>query len=179
LSSCYVISLALVAGATNASQSDPGYNLYLPIVQPCNKKTSAYISASKPVVRVGEIVTLTGVIVNECSPLVGDLWFTARTAPTGVLASTVLGVEGLYSVPIGEYRELTLTMNAVSPGQVTITAQIEYESVFEDFTRPVLLDFRAVRSDRRACLTLPISRRTTTMRGRTIAAQLLQSTPLA
>ena len=67
---------------------------------------------------------------------VGEPYFTARTEPAGILSSTVIGVEGSYSVPIGEYRELTLTLLAVDTGPVTVTAKIDFESVNDDYWPP-------------------------------------------
>ena len=61
----------VVSGVTGARQSNPDFAVYLPLVTKpyCTPRVTAYVSTSDPVVRVGEIMTLTGSIVNECSQL--------------------------------------------------------------------------------------------------------------
>ena len=133
------ISVSLVTvGGGGAHQSGSSYTVYLPIVTKpfCSPRVTAYTAASRPVVRVGEIVTLTGAIVNECSRLVGEPYFAAYLNPTGILSPTQLGVVGSYAVPIGEYRTLTLTLLAVDTGPVTITSGMNYESL-NDYTPPM------------------------------------------
>ncbi len=133
-----VIGVLLVVGVTGARQSNPGYTVYLPIVAkpPCSPKVTAYVSASKPVVRVVEFVTLTGAIVNECAALVGLPEFYALTEPQGILSPTALADIGYYSVPIGAYRELTLTLLAVGSGPAAVTATIYFEAL-NDYTPPM------------------------------------------
>ena len=110
-----------------------GYAAYLPLItNDCTPKVTAYISVDRPVVRVGEEMTLTGAIVNECSPLVGEPGFTAYPQPSGVLSQTTPMAVGLYAVGIGEYRVLTLTLRAVGKGQVTINAGMSFETVTND-----------------------------------------------
>ena len=126
------VSLVIV-GVAGAHQSSGGYATYLPLItSDCTPRVTAYISVDRPVVRVGEEMTLTGAIVNECSPLVGEPGFTARFEPSGVLSSTTAIAVGNYAVPIGEYRELTLTLRAVGKGQVTINAGMSFETVTND-----------------------------------------------
>jgi hypothetical protein len=102
----------------------------------CEPRVRAYVLASKPVVRVGEIVTLTGAIMNECARLVWEPYFSARTEPHGILSPAVVGVVGYYSVPIREFRELALTLLAVGTGPVTITSWMIYEAL-NDYDPPM------------------------------------------
>ncbi len=139
LSIVVVLALAavlLVSGSTGAQQ---GYTQYLPLFGNnfCTPKVSAYVSADRPVVRVGETMTVTGAIVNECAPLVGEPYFTIRTDRAGILAPTTPGVDGHYDVPVGAYRTLTLTLSAVGVGSVLITGGMIYETV-NDFYPPGL-----------------------------------------
>ena len=129
--------IAGVAGAEqpSAGAHPPSYGFaaYLPLLtNDCTPKVTAYISVDRPVVRVGEEMTLTGAIVNECSPLVGEPGFTAYPQPSGVLSQTTPMAVGLYAVGIGEYRVLTLTLRAVGKGQVTINAGMSFETVTND-----------------------------------------------
>ena len=132
-----VISLAFIAaGVTGARQSDSGFTVYLPIVRSfCTPKVTAYVSASSPVVRVGEDITLTGAIVNECAQLVGQPGFGVSFEPSGIFSPTMPAVYSNYDIHIGEYRTLTLTLQAVSAGQVTISGGMRYETV-NDGTPP-------------------------------------------
>ncbi len=122
--------LLAVSGVGRAQPPGP-YTVYVPVVSSeCYPKVSAYASAYPPVVRVGEIMTLTGVIVNECSIMVSGPYFYISSAdPQGVLSPTVPEVVGDYDVHIGEYRSLTLTLLAVGTGPVTITGWIGFESL--------------------------------------------------
>jgi hypothetical protein len=130
------ICLLLVTAGTgtgHAQPPQPTYAAYLPLVaRPCITKTSAYASASSPLIHVGDMLTVTGVIVNECSRLVGQPYFSVYPSPQGILSRTELGVTGYYAVPIGEYRELTLTLQAVGTGQVTIASGMLYETLNDD-----------------------------------------------
>ncbi len=89
-----VVCLLLVAaGVSTAQQDDPNeadqdYSVYLPIVAkpPCAYvHPTAYVAVSKPVVRVGEIVTATGALVNICAP-VGRPFYSIGTQQTDILS---------------------------------------------------------------------------------------------
>ncbi len=141
-----VCLLPVAAGASNAQQDDPNkthldYKVYLPLVAkpPCTPtRATAYVATSKPVVRVGEIMTVTGAIVNECS-LVGIPGFRVFAEPSGILTPS-LAMRGGYpsSVPIDGYEEVTFTLQAVGTGVVTVTVTVTYETVNYNFDPPVL-----------------------------------------
>lgn len=144
-----VVGLLLVLGGTTHAQPPDerrpihqhiiSSTVYLPIVAkpPCTPtKATAYIAVNKPVVRVGEILTATSAIVNECSLLVGIPYYAIHVEPPGILSPTVQGIVGYYAVPIGEYREVEIALLAVGTGPVTVTTRINYESVNEDYYPP-------------------------------------------
>jgi hypothetical protein len=138
-----VVSLMLVLGGTSYAQSFDNHQplqqqtisttVYLPIVArnwPCVPKgTTAYIATSKPVVRVGEIMTVTAAIVNECNPLVGNLLFGVFAEPSGILSPSYTQRYGFPpSIPIGGYEEVTFTLQAIGSGVVTVTTGATYET---------------------------------------------------
>jgi hypothetical protein len=108
--------------------------VYLPLVArnaPCPPKgTSAYGTVSNPVVHVGEIITVTAALVNECNPLVGEPYFGARADPPNMLSPWHTERYGWPpSLAIGQYEEVTLTLQAVAPGVVTILGGANYETL--------------------------------------------------
>ncbi len=126
--------LPVVTGVSTARQNDLNYAVYLPLVArnwPCLPKgTTAYVATSKPVVRVGEILTVTGALVNECNPLVGEPFFAVYAEPSGILSPSVATLYGFPpSVPIGGYEEVTFTLQAVGTGVVTVTVGVNYETL--------------------------------------------------
>jgi hypothetical protein len=145
-----VISLLLVLGGTSYAQSfddrQPIYQptisntVYLPFVSnpPCTPvKPSVYIAVSDPVARVGEIVTATGAIVNDCQ-FVGKPWFGVGLNPTGILSVTSpLTNVLMLAVPIGGYVEDQITMLATNPGVVTLTMWVRYETLNYNFNPPM------------------------------------------
>ena len=86
-----VSDLVLVlGGVTHAQSPSDNYTIYLPVISkpPCTPvKPSVYIVVSDPVVRVDEIVTAAGAIVNDCQ-IVGHPWFGIGTYPPGILSVT-------------------------------------------------------------------------------------------
>jgi hypothetical protein len=130
-----VCLLPVVTEVSTARQADLNYMVYLPIVarnSPCVPKgTTAYVATSKPVVRVGEIITVTGALVNECNPLVGEPFFGVLAEPSGILSPTHAE---RYSWPpeihVGEYEEVTFTLQAVGSGVVTVTSGALYETTY-------------------------------------------------
>ncbi len=128
-----VLSLAavlFVPGSSSARPSDLGNNVYLPIVAkpPCLPAgPTAYVSTSDPVVRVGETLTVVGALVNDCA-WVGEPLFGVGAYPSGVLSLTGQFDFRYPSVPKGEYRQATFTLQAVNPGVVTVTTAMNYET---------------------------------------------------
>jgi hypothetical protein len=139
-----VVGLLLILGGTSYAQSfddhQPSHQstisttVYLPLVArnwPCVPKgTTAFVATSKPVVRVGEILTVTGALVNECNPLVGEPAFYVFAEPSGILSPSLTMHYGFPpSIPIGEYEEVTFTLRAVGSGVVTVTIGVSYETL--------------------------------------------------
>jgi hypothetical protein len=128
-----VCLLPIVTGVSFARQNGLNYKVYLPLVAkpPCvPTKPTVYIAISDPIVRVGEIVTATGAIVNDCTSLVGHPWFGVATNPTGILSVTSPLTNYLQvGVPIGGYVEDQITMLATGSGVVTMTMWVNYETV--------------------------------------------------
>ncbi len=126
----------IVTGVSTAQQSDPhkaslDYTVYLPIVSQRSRytmKPSVYIVVSDPVVRVGQVVTATGAIVNECDGPVGKPWFQLTSDPTGILSVTSPTSELMLGVPPWGYVEDQITMLATAPGAVTMTMWVRYET---------------------------------------------------
>ena len=88
-----VCLLPVVTDSSNAQQDEPtqanlDYKVYLPFVSkpPCTYvHPTAYVAVSKPVVRVGEIVTATGALVNICAPI-GRPFYSMGTQQTDILS---------------------------------------------------------------------------------------------
>lgn len=145
-----VVVLLLVLGSTTHAQPLDNHQpihqpaisntVYLPLISkpPCTPvKPSVYIAVSDPVIRVGEIVTATGVIVNDCQ-FVGKPWFGVGLNPTGVLSITSpLTKVLMLSVPIGSYVEDQITMLATHPGVVTLTMWVRYETLNYNLNPPM------------------------------------------
>jgi hypothetical protein len=132
-----VVGLLLVtAGVGTAQQDNPNeadldYSVYLPIVAklPCiYVRPTAYVAMSKPVVRVGEIVTATGALVNICAP-VGRPFYSMGTQQTDILSPSHIFAEGVPpTVLYNSYQEVTLTMRATAAGIATITLGVSWET---------------------------------------------------
>jgi hypothetical protein len=128
--------LPVAAGVSTAQQDDPNkanldYKVYLPIVAkpPCSYvHPTAYVAVSKPVVRVGEIVTATGALVNICAP-VGRPLYSMGTQQTDILSPSHIFAEGVPpTVLYNSYQEVTLTMRATAAGIATITLGVSWET---------------------------------------------------
>ena len=128
--------LPIVTGVSTAQQDEPNkdnldYKGYLPFVArpPCTYvHPTAYVAVSKPVVRVGEIVTATGALVNICAP-VGRPFYSMGTQQTDILSPSHIFVEGLPpTVLYNSYQEVTLTMRATAAGAATITLGVSWET---------------------------------------------------
>jgi hypothetical protein len=126
------VCLLLVAGGvTHAQPPGTGYTVYLPIVAkpPCVRTpASIYIAVSDPIVRVGESVTVTGALFNECA-IVGEPYYILFAEPEGILdPSRVMSVPLPSGIGIGMYQEFTFTVKAVEPGAVSIRVGSSYET---------------------------------------------------
>jgi hypothetical protein len=136
-----VVCLLLVAaGVSTAQPKDPNktnldYKVYLPLVSkpPCTYKPPAvYGSVSKPVVRVSEIVTVTGALVNNCAEVGKPLYY-LNVQPEGMLYPSYATIEGYPRfVSVGSYQEFTFTVQAVGTGVVTVSVAANYETVHPD-----------------------------------------------
>jgi hypothetical protein len=136
-----VVGLLLVLGGTSYAQPFDGHQpihqqtisntVYLPIVvnPPCSYvHPTAYVAVSKPVVRVGEIVTATGALVNICAPI-GRPFYSMGTQQTDILSPSHIFAEGVPpTVLYNSYQEVTLTMRATAAGIATITLGVSWET---------------------------------------------------
>ncbi|HTP10201.1 MAG TPA: hypothetical protein VMP08_18235 [Anaerolineae bacterium] len=109
-------------------------SVYLPLITrnwPCVPKgTTAYGAVSDPVVHVGEIITVTVALVNDCNQWVGEPYFGARADPPDMLSPWHAERYGpITLLAIGQYEEITLTLQAVTPGVVTILGGASYETL--------------------------------------------------
>lgn len=75
-------------------------------------------------------MTVTGALVNECNPLVGEPAFYVFAEPSGILSPSLTMHYGFPpSIPIGGYEEVTFTLRAVGTGVVTTTVTVNYETM--------------------------------------------------
>jgi hypothetical protein len=127
---------ASTAQVRTAQQDDPNktqfdYMVYLPFVAkpPCSYvHPTAYVAVSKPVVRVGEIVTATGALVNICAH-VGHPFYSMGTQQTDILSPSHIFAEGVPpTVLYNSFQEVTLTMQATAAGVATITLGASWET---------------------------------------------------
>ena len=128
--------LPIITEVSTAQQEDPNktnidYKVYLPLVSqpPCSYvHPTAYVAVSKPVVRVGEIVTATGALVNICAPVVRP-FYSIGTQQTNIPSPSHIFVEGVPpTVLYNSYQEVTLTMQATAAGVATITLGANWET---------------------------------------------------
>ena len=120
-----ITSLLGGVGVSIAQQDD--HRVYLPIVAkpPCDSTgpTAAYISTNRPVVKVGEMVTVTGAIVSDGCPFEGSPVFYIYSNPAGILQPTL--VAGSFDpIQTRTYRETYGWFHAMSTGPVTFTMLI-------------------------------------------------------
>jgi hypothetical protein len=124
--------LIVAAGVRSAEQPQLNYTVYLPFVSkpPCTPtRATTYIATSKPVIRVGEIITVTSAIVNECNPLVGQPWIGVTASPPGILSPTEQTRTLYTDVPSGTYTETQFLLQAIGTGPVTVTIGVSYETL--------------------------------------------------
>jgi hypothetical protein len=131
------VCLLLVTAGTGIGHAQPPQltpQAYLPmILKPCPLygSAAAYMTADRPIAKVGEIVTMTGALVNECGIMLSP-GFELIPSPTGVLTPdfAVAGDLGYsdYILP-GSYRTFTMTFRATTPGAVTLTGDGFYYTI--------------------------------------------------
>jgi hypothetical protein len=132
-----VIGLLLVVGGTTHAQSpDDNYTVYLPFVSKpdctytvtsAQASLAAYVVASSPVVRIGDIVTVTGAIVNDGCRAIGRPYIGVALSPLGILSPTVEHRDPYDSVPGFGYELVQVPMLATGTGPVAMTLQMVYE----------------------------------------------------
>jgi hypothetical protein len=146
-----VVGLMLVLGGTSYAQSFDNHQpihqstisntVYLPFIAkpPCTfvPQVEMYASVNKPVVKVGEIVTFTGIIVNDCTYM-GLPHFYMRAQPSGILLPSSIWIESPTSFLIGWNPTITFTAQAVEIGVVTVTVGTTYIAFDPDDSSHVL-----------------------------------------
>jgi hypothetical protein len=142
-----VIGLLLVLGSTSYAQplddrqpiqqQTISNTVYLPlIVKPCLAKASAYMTASDPLIHVGDTLTVTGAIVNECARQMNKPSLIVEVQSTGILTPSIVGYYTFDSLGNGQYRTFTVTLQAVSPGEVTLEGAVIFEDI-NDYNPPM------------------------------------------
>jgi len=134
-----VVGLMLVLGGTSYAQSfddrQPIHQqtisntVYLPLVSkpPCTwVQPTAYVAVSQPVVKVGDWVTITGALFNECH-YVGEPDSRLETTPEGLLYPSRIITGFTNWLSDGTYKTFTFTAQAVQPGVVSIVVSSMYE----------------------------------------------------
>jgi hypothetical protein len=103
----------------------------LPIIRvPCLRETSAYMTASAPLIHVGDTLTVTGAIVNECSQLVHYPRLFVNVLSPGILAPINAHSDALDDQVVeGQYHTFTVTLQAIGPGEVTLDGGFGYETI--------------------------------------------------
>ena len=141
LVSAVVCLLPIITGVSTAQQDNPNkanldYLVYLPFVsKPTCSYTvtstqaslSAYVVASSPVVRLGDIITATGAIVNDGCRGIYRPYIGIGVNPPGILSPTVTHPEPWDPVPPFGYELVQIPMLATGIGQGTMTVQMVYE----------------------------------------------------
>ena len=131
----------VAAGVSTAQQDNPykadlDYQMYLPLVSnpPClytvtstQASLTAYLVASSPVVRIGEIVTATGAIINDGCRAIYRSYIGIGTDPPGILSPTIDQRDPYDPVPAFGYELVQVPMLATGTGPVTMTLQMVYE----------------------------------------------------
>lgn len=123
--SVLALSVSLVV-ASPASPRD-SYTVYLPVVsKPCQPEASVYATINTPVAKVGDTLTVTGYLINECARLVGEPELSVSSIPRGMVSP--LNYSKFYGViPVGAYRSFTVTLQAIGPGQTSLDSAFVYE----------------------------------------------------
>lgn len=136
-----IIGLVLVLGGVTHAQSLNDHQpihqqtisntVYLPFVSrpPCTPNLPAvFIATSQPLVHVGEFLTVTGAIVNDCT-IIGQPHYYLDASPEGLLDPSHITTDTYpTSIDFGAYQEFTFTVQAVNPGVVTVTTAVRYET---------------------------------------------------
>jgi hypothetical protein len=140
-----VCLLPIVTGLSTAQQDELNktnldYKVYLPLVAkpPCTYifRPGMYASVNKPVVRVGEIVTFTGVLVNDCTP-VDKPQYALIANPERILSPSLIITIGYPLVVVyGSTQEVTFTAQATGTGVVTVSVGVSFESYPPDKPYP-------------------------------------------
>ncbi len=134
-----VVGLLLVLGGTSYAQSFDDHQpihqstisttVYLPIVVKPSCEVAAYVTASSPVVEVGQFFTVTGAIVNVNCPPIGERWITLEASPSGATSpEAVVSVPGGV-IPTGQYQPVWTRFQALQTGPVTFDLSINYDSL--------------------------------------------------
>jgi len=125
--------LLIITGVSTAQQDEPSkanldYKVYLPIIAKPSCEVAAYVTASSPVVEVGQFFTVTGAIVNIGCPPIGQRWIVMGTAPSGAtLPEGAVTVPGGV-IPTGQYQIVQTRFQALQTGPVTFSLAIRYNS---------------------------------------------------
>jgi len=133
-----VIGLSLIVGGTTHAQplderqpiqqQTISNTVYLPIIAKPSCEVAAYVTASSPVVEVGQFFTVTGAIVNVGCPPIGQRWIIMGTAPSGAtLPEGAVTVPGGV-IPTGQYQIVQTRFQALQTGPVTFSLAIRYNS---------------------------------------------------
>ena len=132
LSTRAIVSPALAV--SHGARADGGYTVYLPAIfkPPCTDfSASLYSAASTPVLTTGNVVTVTGVLVNDGCARLGAPWFSVYADPTTTLTITNSHNGYFLSVLPGNYLETKFVFHAAGDGPATVTMQVQYEVLAE------------------------------------------------
>ncbi len=134
------ICLLLVTAGIGTGHAQPlvlDHTLYLPfVVKPCGTEASAYMTASDPLIHIGDTLTVTGAIVNECARQMGKPSMIVRVQSTGILTPSIVGYDTFDSLGNGQYRTFTVTFQAIGPGEMTLEGYVIFENV-NDYNPPM------------------------------------------
>jgi hypothetical protein len=112
-----VVRLLAAAGVSSARQTVLDHFVYLPIVAklPCEDLTvSAYIMAEKPVVRVGDVFTVTVAVVSDgCADAFDITPWAGASFTSPLVAQDIAQPPDIHA---GEYTQAVFTFQAISPG---------------------------------------------------------------
>jgi hypothetical protein len=153
------ICVLLITAGTGTGHAQPPQltpQAYLPIISvPCLRETSAYMTASAPLIHVGDTLTITIVVVNECAQTVSKPGPLVWGQPTGILFPE--SANGNYDpqlvIGAGGFHSFTATLQAIQPGEVTLLGGASFENVmlidgewsfYWDATPAALLPIRVV-----------------------------------
>lgn len=137
-----IICLSLVVSGISSpqpvahAQVTGDYKVYLPVVAkpPCTYvRATAYVAVNRPIMRVGDLVTVAGALMNDCT-LIGQPRYHLGTQPEGLLFPSYI-ITDIYptSIDYGAYQEFTFTVQAIQAGVVSITVAASYETRLPDW----------------------------------------------